>query len=146
MANIVEHALVASRVEVQELEDLTGQAHAGLEKLLRLNMSVCREILDESVGHVRALMAAKDVNELLNLQVGQLQALTVKSAVYGKHLFSLVSRTGVEFAQGLKVELTESRKVFSEVMDNVIENAPLGAESSIAALKKDITGLRNVIE
>lgn len=146
MANTIEHALVASRVEVQELEGLTGQAYAGLEKLLRLNMSAYRAVLDESIGHVRALMAAKDVNELLSLQVGQFQALAVKSAVYGKHLFSLVSGTGVEFAQGLKVELTESRKVFSEVMDNVIENAPLGAESSIAAFKKDITGLRNVIE
>jgi phasin family protein len=146
MANTVEKAFVASRVEVQALEDLTGQAYARLEKLLRLNMSASRAILEESIGHVRALMAAKDANELLNLQVGQFQALTVKYAVYGKHLFSLVSRTGAEFAQGFKVELRESQKVFSEVMDNVIDNAPLGAESSVAAFRKDITGLQNSIE
>jgi len=109
-------------------------------------MSASRAILDESIGYVRALMAAKDASELLNLQVGQFQALTVKYAVYGKHLFGLVSRTGAEFAQGVKVELTESQKVFSEVMDNVIDNAPLGAESSVAAFKKDITGLQNSIE
>ena len=146
MANTVEHALVASRVEVHELEGSAGQAYAALETLLRLNMSTYRAILDESIGHVRALVAAKDVNELLHLQVGLFQALIVKSAVYGKHLFGLVSRTGVQFAQGVKIELTESRKVFSEVMDNIIENAPLGSESSIAAFKKDMTGLRNVIE
>lgn len=146
MANTFEHALAAGRVEVQEVVDLTGHAYAGLEKLIRLNVSAYRGILDESMGYVRALMAAKDVNELLNLHLGQLQAVTVKSAVHGKHLYSLLSRTGVELTQGLKVELTESRKVFSELMDNIIENAPLGAESSVAALKKDITGLRNVIE
>lgn len=146
MTSTLEQAREASRVELQELKNLTEHAYARLEKLVRLNMSTGSALLEESIGHVRALMAAKDVNEFWSLQIGQLQALTSKSASYGKHLYSLASHTGAEFAQGIKVELAESQKVFSAVMDKVIDNAPLGAEPSVTALKKDITRLQKLIE
>jgi phasin family protein len=146
MTNTLEQAREVNRVELQEMENLTEYAYAKVERLIRLNMSACGALLEESIGHVRALMAAKDVTEVWNLQMGQWQALTSKSAFYGKHLYNLASHTGSEFAQGIKGELAESQKVFSDVMDKVIDSAPLGAEPSITLLKKDLAGLQKLIE
>jgi hypothetical protein len=145
MSKLFEPSVVGAKAALQQWERLSDQVHGRLEKLLRLNMSFCREMLNENGAHVSATMVANEATQALALHMGQCQALTVKSAVYLQELLKLQVSAGSELIHALANELVESGNVGSELLKSIIDNAPLGAEGSIQDFKKDIDGLRRLI-
>lgn len=142
----IEHFRAANQAELKELEGRTQQAWLAFEKLIKLNMASYRIFMGESVGWAHALVTAKDAGEMPALYQGLLQALAVKTAVYNKQLFNLVSHTGETIVKDIEVELTQARTVVADAMDKVIENAPLGTERTFSDFKHDVVALRGLME
>jgi len=146
MTDIFERLMAANKADARELEGWATRATAKFEKLIHLNMAACKTVLGESFGRSQAFLAAKDANELMALQAGMFQALTVNSIDYFNRLFSIEKRTVADLAKDFKVELAEAQTVFSDVVENVIESAPAGTEGTFADFKNDAKALRNLIE
>lgn len=146
MTDMFERLMTANKADVQELEGWVTRATVKLEKLIHLNLAAGKTVLGESFGRSQAFLAAKDANELMALQAGMFQALTVNSIDYFNRLFSIEKRTVADLAKDFKVELAEAQTVFSDVVENVIESAPAGTEGTFADFKNDAKALRNLIE
>lgn len=146
MNTTAEQFVATNQANVQALEGLTSQAFAGVEKLVELNMTAAKALLAESFSHFKAVLSAKDAQELLALQSGLLTPLAEKSAAYAQHVQSIVADSGAEFTKTVEAKTAEAQKGFNDVLDNLAKNAPAGTESAVAAFKDALTAGQSAVE
>ena len=79
-----EQLLAAQKANMEALHDLTTKAFESVERLVELNMTATKAMLDESAAHAQALLGAKDMQELLALQASVFQPLAEKTAAYSR--------------------------------------------------------------
>ena len=78
MALTPEQILSAHKANIDAIFGLTTKAFEGVEKLIELNVNASRAALTEAAAHSQALAAAKDVQDLVNLQTAFFQPLAEK--------------------------------------------------------------------
>lgn len=146
MTHPVEKLITTNRNNVRTLEGLTIQAHAGLEKMVELNLAASKAMLGELFSHAQAVLRAKDPQEWLTLQAGMLQPLAEKSASYGQHVMTIATDTGAEFTKVCEAKLAEAQTAFADTVDSIVKNAPAGTEAAMAAFKSAMNTSQTVIE
>ncbi|MDO8249438.1 MAG: phasin family protein [Rhodoferax sp.] len=146
MNNAVEQIIAISKAQLQALEGMTTNAHAGAEKLVELNLAASKAALGESFGHLQAVLGAKDAPELMALQSGLTKPLTEKSAAYLQHVQTIATGTGADFTKAVEANMAEVQKAFSGFVDTLVKNVPAGTESAVAAFKSAMTLGQNAVE
>lgn len=142
----VDQITASSKANMDAAQTLSGKTFAGFEKMVELNMAAAKALITESFGHAQALMAAKDLQQVVALQTGLTTPLTEKAVAYGRHVYGIVVETSAEFTKALEDKATEGQKAFAQVMDNMSKNAPAGTESTIAVLKSALASSQSAIE
>lgn len=146
MTYSIEQLIASNKANVQSLEDMTTQAFAGFEKLVELNLATSKTALSESFSHSQAVLNAKDPQSFMALQTGLFQQLTEKSVAYGQGVYTLANGTGAELTKVLESKMAEAQSVFADLVENLVKNAPAGAETAVAAFKSAVNASQNVIE
>jgi phasin family protein len=146
MSYTAEQFTSANKATVEAWEGLASQAYGGLEKLVELNLAASKSALDESFGHLQAVLGAKDVQEVLALQTGLIKPLTQKSAAYGQQVYTLAAGTGGEFLKAFEAQAAQAKTSFSKAVDDLVKNAPAGTETAVAAFKSAVAAGQSVIE
>ena len=70
MKNPAEQFVATNKANMEAFEGALGQAYAGMEKLVELNMAATKAALGESFGHAKAVMSVKTPQEFMTLQTG----------------------------------------------------------------------------
>lgn len=135
-----------NKANLQALESITSQAFAGVEKLVQLNMSASKTAVVESMGHMKAVLGAKDAQEVMALQTALTKPLTDKSATYAEQVKSIVTDNSAELTQTIEAKTAEAQKTFADAVDNLTKNAPAGSESAVAAFKSALTAGQTAME
>ncbi len=146
MNNTAEQFIATNKANFQALEGLASQAFAGVEKLVELNMTASKALMDESFSHVQAVLSAKDAQELLALQSGLLKPLADKSAAYAQHVQTIVADSSADLAKAVEATTAEAKKAFNDTVENLAKNAPAGTESAVAAFKNALTAGQDAAE
>jgi phasin family protein len=146
MNNIIEQFTAANQANLQTLQGLTTKAFAGAEKLVELNMATSKAILGESFSHAKAVMGAKDAQELLAVQNGFFKPAAEKSAAYFQHVQTIATSTGAEFTKAVEAKTAEAQKAFGGAVDKLAKNAPAGTETAVAAFKSALNAGQNAVE
>lgn len=146
MTYTAEQFASANKATVEVWEGLASQAYSGLEKLVELNLAASKSALEDSFGHVQAVLGAKDVQEVIALQTGLIKPLTQKSAAYGQQIYTLAAGTGGEFLKAFEAQATEAKTSFSKAVDDLVKNAPAGTETAVAAFKSAVAAGQSLIE
>ena len=94
-----EQLLAAQKANMEALHDLTTKAFESVERLVELNMTATKAMLDESAAHAQALLGARDMQELLALQASVFQPLAEKTAAYSRHLYDIAAGASANSAR-----------------------------------------------
>ncbi len=146
MNNIAEQFIATNKANLQALEGLTTQAYGGVEKLVELNLAASKAALSESFIHAKAVIGAKDAQELIALQSGFLKPLAEKSAAYVQHVQTIATSSSSEFTKAIEAKTAEAKKAFSGVVETIAKSAPAGTESAVAAFKNALTVGQDAVE
>ncbi|GAB1387711.1 phasin family protein [Melaminivora sp.] len=141
-----EQLLASHKANLETLFGLTSKAFAGVEKLVELNVAASRAALNEASAHAQAVLAAKDVQQLLALQASQFQPLAEKATAYSRHLYDIASGTGAEFSKAFEAQAAEAQRNFANLVDSAAKNAPAGTETSVAVFKNAVSAANNAFE
>jgi phasin family protein len=101
-------------------------------------MNVAKASLEESAANVQQLLSAKDPQEFFALSAAQAQPTAEKAFAYSRHLASIASSTQAEFAKAAEVQIAETTRKVTALVDEVSKNAPAGSENAIAFVKSAI--------
>ncbi|SDL92618.1 phasin family protein [Oryzisolibacter propanilivorax] len=141
-----EQLLASQKAHLETLFGLTNKAFEGVEKLVELNVAASRAALNEASTHAQAVLAAKDVQQLLSLQASQFQPLAEKAVAYSRHLYDIASGTSAEFGKAFEAQAAEIQRNFGSFVDTATKNAPAGSETSVAVLKSAVSAANNAFE
>jgi len=110
-----------------------------VEQWVELNLRSAKATSAEAIKQIRALAAAKDVQELSSLQTSFSQANAEKVAGFLRAVQSWAAETNSELAQVFESEVAEINKTISTALDKAAKSAPQGSEFAFSAAKQVIT-------
>jgi len=142
----IDQMTATSKSNLDAVIGLSNKSFAGFEKLVELNMAAAKAIMTESFDHAQALLAAKDVQQLMALQTGLVAPMAEKTAAYGRHVYGIAVETSAEFTKALEGKAAENQKAFTQAFDSLVKNAPAGTESAVAVLKSALASSQSAIE
>jgi len=120
------------------IEAVLGLAHtqfAAFERLSALYFNATKAAFEESVGHAKALLNAKDPQEYLNLNAAATQPTMEKAIAYSRSVYEVAAQTNGELAKFLEAQAAEFNKNLVVLLDKVSKNAPAGSEVAVQAVK-----------
>jgi phasin family protein len=142
----VEQVMASQKASVETLLGLTAKAFEGVEKIVELNLSASKAALAESGDTAKALLSAKDAQELLALQSGLFQPLAEKTAAYSRHLYDIATGSAADFGKAFEGQAAEAQQKFMGLVDNAAKNAPAGSETAVAVMKSAVAAASNALE
>jgi len=141
-----EQIAAANKASVETIFSLTSKAFESLEKLVELNLTASRAALSDAAEHTKALLSAKDAQEMLALQASALQPIAEKTAAYSRHLYDIASASGAELGKTVEGKTAEAQKAFTGMVDAASRNAPAGSETAVAVMKSAVAAANNVAD
>lgn len=139
MTNTAEKLVTKSKATLEAAQTLATKGHAHLEKLIDLNMATSKKALGESFAHAKAVLSAKDAQEVAALQANLVKPLTEKSATYAQNFQKIIPGANTEFTKAAQSSMADVHQEFETLMENVTKNAPAGTESAIAFFNNVMT-------
>ena len=85
-----EQVTANSKASVETLLAIANSNFAAIEKLAALNFNATKAAFEDSMNHAKALLNAKDVQELVNLNVAAAQPSLEKAIAYSRSVYELV--------------------------------------------------------
>jgi phasin family protein len=141
-----EQFVAAGKANLETIVELSQKAFEGVEKLIELNLQAVRASMADSAEQAKALLAAKDAQEVLALQSAYLQPAAEKASAYGRQVYEITSTTQAEVAKLLESQFASTQQKVAALVDTAIKNAPAGSENAAALIKSAMTAANNAVE
>lgn len=138
--------LASHKANLETLNGLTVKAFEGVEKLVDLNLQAAKATLAESHEHAIAILSAKDVQDMLNLQANMLQPLAEKAAAYSRHLFDIASGTTQEINRAFESQVADNQAKFAAMVEDATKKAPAGSEAAVAMMQNAMSAATSTFE
>ena len=115
-----------------KIADAAGDA---AEQWFELHMKSAKAASTELTGQMRALVAAKDVQELSSLQTSFAQANAEKMMGYAKAMYAWASDTHAQMTKLAEHQIADTNKNLAAALDKAAKAAPAGSEYAFTAVK-----------
>ena len=134
MTTTPEQFVAANKANVETLLTLANTAFASAERIAALNLNTARAVLEDTVASAKALLAAKDVQELFALQSSLAQPVVEKAVAYSRSVYEIASQTQEEVSKVFEAQVAEANKTFAAALDKAAKSAPAGSDVAVAAV------------
>jgi len=141
-----EQLSTANKANVETLLTIANTAFASAERIAALNLNTARVLLEDAVGNAKALMAAKDVQELMSLQTALAQPALEKAVAYSRSVYEIATQTQEELGKVFEGQFAELNKNVSTALDKAAKNAPAGSDVAVAAVKSAIAAANSAYD
>jgi len=145
-ATTPEQIAAANKANVESLLTLANTAFASAERLAALNLNTARNLLEDTVANAKALMSAKDVQELMNIQATLAQPSVEKAVAYSRSIYEIASQTQEEIGKIFEAQFAEANKSVTSALDKAVKNAPAGSDVAVAAVKSAIAAANSAYD
>jgi phasin family protein len=145
-ATTPEQIAAANKANVESLLTLANTAFASAERLAALNLNTARNLLEDTVANAKALMSAKDVQDLMNIQATLAQPSVEKAVAYSRSIYEIASQTQEEIGKIFEAQFAEANKSVTSALDKAVKNAPAGSDVAVAAVKSAIAAANSAYD
>src|SRR3954467_12477013 len=130
-----EQIQAAQKANVETLLAVANAQFAAFEKLANIQAGAVRSAFEDSIANTRALLGAKDVQELVGLQNTFAQPAMEKAIAYSKSIYEVATDANAEFSKVAERRVAEWNENFVTLLDKVSKNARAGSHVAVAAVK-----------
>ena len=146
MYNTTEQISTTNKANIESLLTIANTAFASAERLAALNLNTARNLLEDTVSNAKALMGAKDVQELMNIQTSLAQPTVEKAIAYSRSVYEIASQTQEELTKVFEAQFAEANKTMTSALDKAVKNAPAGSDVAVAAVKSAIAAANSAYD
>jgi phasin family protein len=130
-----EQIQAANKATVEAFLAVANAQFAAFEKLATINADAVKTAFEDSISNTRALLGAKDVQELVSLQNTFAQPAIEKAIGYSRSLYQVATEANAELSKVAERRAAEWNENFVTLLDKVSKNAPAGSDVAVAAMK-----------
>ncbi len=141
-----EQFAAANKAHVETLLTLANTAFTSAERFAALNLNTARSLLEDTVANAKALLSAKDVQELMNIQASLAQPSVEKAVAYSRSVYEIASQTQEELSKVVEAQFAEINKAMTTALDKAVKNAPAGSDVAVAAVKSAIAAANSAYD
>jgi phasin family protein len=141
-----EQLSTANKANVEAMLTLANTAFASAERLAALNLNTARAVLEDSVNNAKALLGAKDLQELITLQTTLSQPAVEKAVAYSRSVYEISAQTQEEFSKLVEAQFAEVNKNVASTLDKAAKSAPAGSDVAVAAVKSAIAAANSAYD
>jgi len=141
-----EQVTANSKASVEALLAIANSNFAAIEKLAALNFNATKSVFEDSMSHAKALLNAKDVQELVNLNVAAAQPSLEKFIAYSRSVYELSTQQQGEFTRLCETQAGEFNRSLVGLLDKYAKNAPAGSDVAIAAVKSALAAANSAYD
>jgi phasin family protein len=146
MYSTPEQVSSANKANIESLLTIANTAFASAERLAALNLNTARNLLEDTVSSAKALMGAKDVQELMNIQASLAQPSVEKAVAYSRSIYEIATQTQEELTKVFEAQFAEANKTMTSALDKAVKNAPAGSDVAVAAVKSAIAAANSAYD
>jgi phasin family protein len=92
-------------------------------------------VFADGVKHAKSVVAAKDIQELTEIQTAVAQPAAEKATAYGRSIYSVAAETQAELSKFFEVRFADLNKNMTTALDKALKSAPAGSDVAVAAVK-----------
>jgi phasin family protein len=141
-----EQLAAAQKASLDAFVELARKSFEGIERLTELNLQVARATMGESADQARALLDARDAQQLATLQAGLVQPATEKASTYSRQVYEITSSTQAEVTRVVEAQMAAAQERILAMVDTVLKNAPAGGEQAASIVKTAVTTANAALE
>ncbi len=146
MKNVNEQVADLAKVNVDTVVELSGAAMQSMEKLVDLQLKATKTALAQSAENMKALAAAKDVQDLVKVQSTFAMPSLESLVAYSNAVYAIASETSNTFAKMAESQIAASNSKLASAVEEFSKNAPAGSESGVAMVKSALTAANAAYE
>ena len=135
MFNIPEQLVAANKSNLDTVIGITAATLQAAERLFDLQLSAAKTSLADNTTNAKALIAAKDAQEVMALQSTIAEPVFEKALGFSRSLYEVTSQTQAEITKLFEERVAEFNKAVVSALDKVVKTAPVGSDVAIAAVK-----------
>jgi phasin family protein len=103
-------------------------------------------VLEDSVANAKALLAVKDVQQLVAMQATLAQPAVEKAVAYSRSVYEIATQTQEELSKVVESQFSEMNKTVATALDKAAKNAPAGSDVAVAAVKQAIAAANSAYD
>lgn len=146
MSATPEQFAAVGKAQIETLLTLANNAFSSAEKLAALNLNTARSFLEDSIANTKALMSAKDPQELLSLQASLAQPTVEKIVAYSRSVYEITHGVQDELSKIVEEQIAEVNKSISSALDKAAKSAPAGSDVAVAAVKSALAAANSAYD
>ncbi len=141
-----EQLAAANKTNIEAVLTLANTAFASAERFAALNLNTARAALEEGVNNARALLGAKDLQEVITLQTTLAQPTVEKAIAYSRGVYEISAQTQEELSKLVEEQFAEANKTIASTLDKAAKSAPAGSDVAVAAVKSAIAAANSAYD
>ncbi len=146
MIATTENLASANKASVEAFLTLANTAFASAERLAALNLNTARSFLEDGMANAKALLGAKDLQQLVSLQSTLAQPSVEKLVSYSRNVYEIATQTQEEVSKIVESQFAEVNKNVASALDKAVKNAPAGSDVAVAAVKSAIAAANSAYD
>ncbi|GMU49524.1 MAG: hypothetical protein AMXMBFR31_17500 [Candidatus Desulfobacillus denitrificans] len=146
MLTTPEQLATANKANVEAMLTLANTAFASAERLAALNLNTARAVLEDGMNNAKALLGAKDLQEVISLQATLAQPSVEKAVAYSRSVYEISAQTQDEFSKLVEAQFAEVNKNVASTLDKAAKSAPAGSDVAVAAVKSAIAAANSAYD
>jgi phasin family protein len=146
MSAFPEQLATTNKANIESLLTLANTTFASAERLAALNLNTARNLLEDVVSNAKTLLAVRDVQEFMNVQVALAQPSVEKAVAYSRGVYEIATQTSEELSKVFESQFAELNKNVSSALDKAAKNAPAGSDVAVAAVKSAIAAANSAYD
>lgn len=136
----------ASKSSVETMLSFATAQFAAIEKFNTLTSGAMKTAFEDALANTRALVGARDLQELVSLQASFAQPALEKAIAYSKDAYELATETNTTLSKLAEKRMAEWNENFASMLDKVAKNAPAGSDVAVAAVKQMIAAANSAYD
>jgi phasin family protein len=130
-----EQVVAGNKAGIEALISLAHTQFAAFERMSALTFNATKSAFEDSVAHTKALLNAKDAQDMMNLNASVAQPAIEKAIAYSRNLYDVASQSQGEITKLVETQAGEFNKNIVTFLDKIAKNAPAGSDVAVAAVK-----------
>ncbi|MBT0959579.1 phasin family protein [Denitromonas iodatirespirans] len=124
-----------SKASLEALLSQATTAFSRAERLAALNLNTSRTMLEDGAANTKAILAAKDPQELVKLQAELAKPMVDKAVAYARSVYEIATEGQNDLTKVFESQIADMNKAFSTALEQAEKSAPAGSEALFAAAK-----------
>lgn len=141
-----EQIAATNKAGVDAFISLASTQFATLERLSALNFNATKSAFEDSVNYAKALLGAKDPQEVVSLNATAAQPALEKAIAYSRSVYEVATQTQGELTKFVETQAVEFNKNLVSNLDKFAKNAPAGSDVAVAAVKSALAAANSAYD